>query len=328
MSIFSSITQVFTKLAKDKIDAKAMSRSDVEAFLAAAIQSHKNLSDALDISSSKDLRDWMTSTIRPKLKDCKRACCSAYDSYKTELSGNLQTREDNRPFSTLSDANDAMRKLLEKISDHLDEFFEKETVTLKDTRLSQLAVYGIIQQSDELCKFTEYLYSFIVRVGCDKTDDIPKNRDVFLMEHAKSVGRLVDNILNKNRNYDFLREVKDIRTHQSDVVIGIDESYNFDRFVDVRYFRQGFLDSLLAALSYLNIFGRALDQWELYKINKNERRKETRDWMVTHTALLRMELAGTDPNDPQYLKLQSIISAYDDKIAEYDRQIEQFENGA
>ena len=41
-----------------------------------------------------------------------------------------------------------------------------------------------------------------------------------------------------------------------------------------------------------------------------------------------MDLANTDPNDPRYVKLQNIIHVYDDKIAEYDREIAEFENAS
>ena len=38
-----------------------------------------------------------------------------------------------------------------------------------------------------------------------------------------------------------------------------------------------------------------------------------------------MDMADTDPTSPEYQKLVAVIKAYDEKIADYDRKIIEFE---
>ena len=41
--------------------------------------------------------------------------------------------------------------------------------------------------------------------------------------------------------------------------------------------------------------------------------------------MLKMELEGVDKTSPEYIKTSKIIEAYDSKISDYDKKINEFE---
>ena len=62
-----------------------------------------------------------------------------------------------------------------------------------------------------------------------------------------------------------------------------------------------------------------------FKRHKYEKQKEEKAWLEQHVAMLKMELDGVDKTSPEYIKISKIIEAYDSKISDYDKKINEFE---
>ena len=323
--VFASIATELKNRFTDAVHMKAMKKEDLEAFLKDNILEHQSVVTALKTLSDRDMTDWMNTKVRPQLQKSNSKSKNVYDNYRKLLNGKAATMESKCPFASLTETNATYVKILQEIYKNIDMLFETENVTIYDCRISQLAVLGILRQSDTILTYTCYLFSFMTRVVAGDIGNIPRNRDVFLVDNTEKVANIVNNVLNKMANYSFLTEIDQLRRRQSDLVLGASKDFNFLPYVSRHGFSFSFLDNLFTALSSLNFFSAAMDAWDDYRIAKYERNKEIREWLSTHVALLKMDLANTDPNSPEYVRLQSVIDAYDDKIAEYDKVIDDFE---
>lgn len=327
MDVLSTLKNTVVSLVSTKAHLRAMKKEDVEDILKQNISQHSLMVEAFTVGKDKEINDWFRDKVAPGMKKSKNSCKDSYYVFRKALTGKAATLESKRVLSSLAAANQKYSDVLNEILKGIDKLMEEENVTIYDVRISQLAVLGILKQSDKLSEYSAYLYSYMTRAANGNLENIPRNRDVFLDQNSASVATIVNNVLNNSGTYSFMKEVENIKKNQSDVTIGADKSFNFNGFVHVNGFSPSILDNIGSALSSLNIFGAALDAWDDYKLSRYERDKELREWMATHVAILKMDLANTDPNDPKYLELQNIIKAYDDKIAEYDRKIEEFEKG-
>ena len=325
MDIFTKLAENLTKMVKDRIHLKALKKEDLEDFLKDNIFQHKEIAKCLTANNPRQMMDWMRDKVRPALQKSTSACSGSYDNYCKALTGRAAAEENRAPLASLAKANNTCADLLEEVLKGIDTLFEEEHITIYDVRLSQVAILGIIRKSDLLLKFSSYLYSYLVRIATDNTENIPRNRDLLLSENAQRVGQICSEILNRSNSYSFLKEVDGLRRDQSDLVLGASGDFKFNGFVNRHKFSFSIMDNIASALSCLNFFSAALDAWDDYKLSRYERNKEIREWLGTHVALLKMDLANTDVNDPKYVKLQQIINAYDDKIAEYDKVIDEFE---
>lgn len=323
--VFTSIVTELNDRFTDTVHMKAVKKEHLEAFLKDNIIEHQSVVSVLKSLSDRDMTNWMTTKVRPQLQKCNSKCKDVYDNYRKLLSGKASTAESKCPFSSLAEANTTYAKILQEIYRNIDKLFETESITIYDCRISQLAILGILRQSDTVLTYTCYLFSFMTRVVSGDIGNIPRNRDIFLIDNTEKVANTVNNVLNKMANYSFLTEIDQLRRRQSDLILGVDKSFNFLPYISRHNFSFSILDNLFTALSSLNFFSAAMDAWDDYRIAKYERNKEIREWLSTHVALLKMDLANADPNSPEYVRLQGIINAYDDKIAEYDKAIDDFE---
>ena len=213
---------------------------------------------------------------------------------------------------------------------NIDEIFTQDTVTIYDTHISHLTVLGLIKESTRVALFTEFLYSYLVKVTNNMAAGIPRYREAFMLETVNDVAKTVNKIIDGNGYFNYRRDIEGIKRHNADLVLGANGKLNsINQYANtVRHFyTPNVLDTIMSALSTLNIFDHLMNFIDDYKVARNRRNRETKEWLEGHVALLNMELSQMDATSPEYTKLVNIIKAYDVKISEYDEEIEAFENG-
>lgn len=323
--IFSVIADKLTSYVKDKTKMRSLRKSDLQGLLRTNITAHTSIYNALSsVMTDRELRNWMAD-LKPLLKKHGQKVDRVYDTYCSQLSGSASRKERDVPMSSIRDANKTYANLLEEISKKIDTVLEEDKVTIYNARLSQLAVLGLIRQSDKVASFSSFLYAYLVRLSSHSVASIPKYREVYLIDNLTTVTRAISDMMDKKGSYYFLRSVSDLRRQQQDLVVGATGKFDFFNFSSTRGFSISILDNIMSALSCLNIFGAAMDAWDDYQQDKYEKNKEIKEWLENHNALLRMDLDSMDKSDPKYQKTVEIIKAYDDKIAEYDQKIIEFE---
>ena len=326
MNLFSDVAAALNKKFNGTDVNKSLNKENVENLLSDNIEMHANTAKILSALSDKEINNLYNDTIKVALKKTNSPLKDVYDTFVSKLKGTAQTTERKRFFGALQAANEAYAKALTKIVAELDKIFDKEETEVHTARLSQFAIVGILKSSDALIAFTVYLYAFLTRVAIDGGEGIPKYRQVAITDNLMDVVKTVNEILDKKGIEKLIGDITYAKSRGLDVqVSSFSNDFDFDRNITTVGFGQTFMDCLANVLYCLNIFAHISNAIDNYRIKKNKRNREIKEWLEQHVALLRLELANKDKNDPEYAKLIKIIKAYDEEIADYDQAINEFE---
>lgn len=328
VSVFKSLGTALINHTKDKAQMQRLKKDDVVTILKQNIEMHQNNVDALKVMETSEINEWKDK-VTVALNNASGKSRDVYDKYTKGLSSSASALERKRFLGSLLAVNKDIIPVLNEINKHIDEFMDNDTVTLYETRMSQLAILGILRDSTKLATFTQYLYTYLIKVTCDAYSDIPRYREEYMFDNVDKVSKLVSNFVDRRGYYNFNQDMMKIRRQNADLILGADGKFNFTQYIGAvqNFYTADILDSILSALSCLNLYDHVMNFIDDYKLERNQRNKETKEWLETHVAMLRMELAEKDRNSKEYAKLENIIKSYDAKITEYDEAINAFENG-
>lgn len=329
-----SAVEIFTKVAstlKEKfmndVKLKTLSKSDVLDIIRINTNMHKSICSCIKVGTDQERNSWYNAKVKPALAKSTSSCKDIYYDYASGLTGKAKSMEDSVFLESIYKINDEYIDLLKEINKNIDKFFEREKVDIYDTRMTQMAILGFLKDDQTVADFSLFLYSFIIKTATGAAKEIPRYRDEFLKANVTKVAMLANNVIAHKGAYEFLDNADRIRSRGADLILGANKDFSFGNFAIRQFYTSDFLDSLLSALSCLNIFRIAGDAIADYKIERNNRNKEIKEWLENHVALLRMDLMNADKSSKEYAKLEKVIEAYDEKITEYDEKIKEFEEG-
>ncbi len=311
---------------KDTIKLRSLKRSDVETLINNDIRDHEKIVEILSLATDAEMKKWMKEKVEPNLRSINNKLKDRYGKYFASLQGKALGEERARPLGALLVANKKYISLLKEIRKNIDHIIETESMTIYECRMSHLNVLGIMRQSNMVLNYTVYLYTFLVKVGTGHLGLLPRYREEYILKNHDTVVKTVNNLLNKDANYSFLREVDTLRSRNADLVLGATGRFDFHNVAVISNYSISFLDNLLTALSCLNLFGAAMDLVEQYQLDKHQERVEMKEWLENHISLMKMDLEGVDHSSPEYKKTQDILEIYENRLNELDQEIAEFEN--
>lgn len=328
VDVFKSLGSALVNHTKDKAQMQSLRKDDVVTILKQNIDMHKANADALNVMSAQEMNNWMLK-VTEALNNTPGKSRDVYDRYMKGLSSSASALERKCFLGSLKTINKDIVPILEEILKNIDSFMENDKVELYETRMSQLAVLGICRDSTRVATFTQYLYTYLIRVTNDTYGDIPRYREEYMLDNVDKVSKIVSNFVDRKGYYNFNQDMVKIKRQNADLILGANGKFSFNQYIgSVRnFYTADILDAILSALSCLNLYDHVMNFIDDYKLERNQRNKETKAWLETHVAMLRMELAEKDKSSKEYARLENIIKAYDAKITEYDEAIQAFENG-
>ncbi len=212
----------------------------------------------------------------------------------------------------------------EKLRDNFAKVFNDGTsvgeISLDQLKLSHAAMIGFLTLASEMADWFCFFYAAVIGQPTEVGRE-PGYRLKMLRETAAEVADFVNDTLSRGSSRDILSVVDSIRKTGD---VGI-------------YHKDAPLDSYAASRDYAgasHLFGAfAILQPILWVREyftrrahlKYKRNLAMRDWMITKTAVLRMDLAHVDPDSADYQHQLSILQKYSDLIANLDKQITNYE---
>ena len=325
MSIFDTIRNKFMNIVKRSATPVKVYKEDLLKLIENNIKSHKSIVSVLDNDiKPKELLKWI-SEVKEKAKSSNVPYKNIYNDYFSKLNGKALNLERACPFDSLIHANNILANILTEITKNIDNLIENDEFTVYTVRMSQLALMGVIAQSNRLISFTAYFYHFLVMFHAGNAANLPKYRGAYLVDNLNEITTLVNALNDKKGITNFLKEISDLKKAQADIIPGADTTFEFTGQVQVSRFSVSILDYILGGLSHLNILDSLLEAWDDYRLEQYRRNKEIKEWLEQHVALLKLEMNELDSTSPEYIKLTSVINAYSEMIAEYDQAIIKFE---
>jgi hypothetical protein len=232
--------------------------------------------------------------------------------------------DDEKPFSAYYKTNDLFISIQKDILKHIDTIMEQKEANIFNVRISFVALLGILRQSELYGTYLSYLFDQLMTVaGNNKVIDIPGYRPKYLIDHYKEFIEITNLICNKKGRYSFLTEIENMKRKNANLVL-YSNGQPASVFAKATDYTKSTVSYIVHGLYALNIFLWIGESIEDYKHSRYLKNQNLKQWMESHVANLRLELANIDPDSKEAVRLQKIIQAYDAKIAEYDRKINEY----
>lgn len=313
--ILDTLSEVIKTLTKKMKGDNTISREDILESCDLVIQQQQTVIECIGALSKNEQAALLKILSHPLNKDVAEGMVT----YRRAV-GNTATRLDNASFlGALLEAEKRLVKLTKEISSNIDTLFTEREFTISQTKVSHAATIGIIRNANILSSFLINLVDYLQQEFLGTVKDLPRYRTVFIKKYASDVAEIVGDVIDKSGRYSFLAEIDAIRTKGQDLLLytegqSIADYGNSDDYRQVtRSASIGF--NVVSIMMYLR------NSWDNMKRLKYLQNQQLKSWMENKNALLRMKLAGIDPNSEEYIRTAEIVASYEKLITEYEKKI-------
>jgi len=222
------------------------------------------------------------------------------------------------------------KKIIEQFNRSFDKWFNNPKMTIYSTKMSQVVIFGMIDEAKLFCKYTTSLFSFV-------TFEITQHNNISELQEPKKYRKML--IVDKANDFttNCIRRLADNPYVFSDDMDKASQDIDINITTETGETNMGFVNpaNIPASLRHsltigsksfiINIFRWVGEQWVMHKHIKYLKQRKEKEWMEAHVALLQMDLQGKDPNSDEYRKLVAVIDNYNEQIAALDQKIAEYE---
>ena len=291
MEVFKTIEQSLFSLIKDKIKLNSLRKDQVREIISMEKDMLKSLSVALgsyDKTSMEFLTRKYYAAAKPATKD---SIDYIIPGMRRKLNAKARSLEEAKTFGAAEKAVNTYMTILSDIEKNLDTLFEKEEITLYESKLSNLMILGMLRGADIVVNYTSYLYTYF-----------------------------------SDTNYRYLQDIDSVKRKNADLILYANNN-SFFNVLNIRAFDLNHMFHLKYGVFGFNFFTFILSLFNDWRHTQYQKKKDLKEWLEFHNARLKQELRDTDPNSPEYARLTKVINAYDMKITDLDKKIRDYEEG-
>lgn len=325
MSIFKDIEQYISKVIKDKIKMGSLSKDQVMEIIKIQSSYLKSLSGTFSVLDKQIMNQLYEKYKVAKFDKSNKNDISKYiPLLPTKLIGPAAAYERSRPFGAAAVVTGNFQKILDEIRKNIDQLFPNEAITLFNSRMSNIMVLGILREIDVFCQCTTFLYTHFSDT-CTKGKPTPLGyRADYVHQNFDKYCSIINDVVSKDRNYSFLKDVADLQRKNADMILYANQQ-SFLHYLNVNNVSKNVTSYLTHGIAGFSIFTWIISLWDDWKHAQYLKNKDFKEWLESHSALLRLEATNVDPNSPEYHRLLKLVDAYDQKIVEYDRKLSAYE---
>ena len=299
-----------------------INKEDFKENLLMLVERLNNLQNTFAAFSPQD-RIAMADKIYKASNDRNNLACNAYVTIAKAIG-----RNDLRSaFESFSYITKHYITALETIDRNTANLFKDKAITVYNTKLSQVAVLGVVEEAETFVDFTVYLIDNISYEICENNGvkELPMPKKYRIQKIQKYLQDYIG--ICKNR----MASTAAVITSEIDKV---KNSLDVNLIDENNVPNVGFIQSdkyspltrnliQIGARKFI-IFRWLGEQWNIIKHSRYLKAKKEKEWMESHVALLKLQLQNIDPNSEEYRKQVKIISAYDEMIAGLDQKIDAY----
>lgn len=319
-NVLNGVWSYFKNRLSQTIKFKALTKDDLIDIINDNIQSHQNILDSLTSLSVEELNNLFT---KSQQKPGGKKYLFLFDWY-TNLTQEARRLEFQKHLSSIIVANRTFLRIMEDINEKIDQIIEEDKITVFDVKISALSLLGLLEMSYFYSNYSSCLFTTLVKIINESEDTIPKYRLEFLKTNVNVFSDITNMICNKSGKFEFLKYIDIVRKKGIDYKVYSSNGISLDNIAKAADYPTVILKSISFIPRFFNIFEMIGNAWIDFKHQRYLKRKEIKEWMESHVALLKLELANKDVNDPEYIKLQKIIENYERRITLYDKKINEY----
>lgn len=215
--------------------------------------------------------------------------------------------------------------VLQMVERNVNVIFSEKFTTIYNTRLSQLAVFFMVDRAQIFANFSVYLYDgmlydIVVNEGEHELDQPRPYRYQYIREYKDTVIEIMKAGSTSNGANALISEIDRLRKDYDTPLINDNNQVPKDFMPKSRGF--GLIEG---GVSILAMVFRYFGEWGVMLRNlKYQKMLQEREWLQNHTDLLKLQLNGADPNSEEYRKAVKIINTYNEMIKELDLKINSY----
>ena len=326
--IFKSLSALFSKPAAD-IKFKTLTEESLLSQIEDARMLLKTTESAWSDLGNKKLDDLFSKAFERLRMDRKivQAVGRPTSDYIQSMEKSLKGKARSMGLvKAIDHSTKIITNLLQDLVENVDKILaNKKSVTINDTQVSHGMFLGTLQAAKMFAEFNGYLLATLGHIVYSKDGklEIPKYMLIYLAENGQAYLDLINQLSNASGRYSIINEITGIKKAGIDFKFSDSEGIRPNQLFSVLGVENIFLELFSLAIRPIALIGEVyIDMRHQYY----ESIKEKKKWLESHVSLIKMEMEGVDPNDPTYLKTKKMIAFYEDKISEYDKKLQKYED--
>lgn len=218
-----------------------------------------------------------------------------------------------------------LKTVLQMIERNVNVLFNEKFTTIYNAKVSQLAVFRIVEQAQIFSNYAVYLfdgvlYEIVVNEGVHELNQPKPYRYEFINKYKLGVVELMKVGTLPNGANQLITELDTLRKSMDTTLI--DDQDRVNSSIKTVKNKFGLIEGGATILA--SIF-RYFGEWGVLMRNlKYQKMIQEKEWLQNHTDLLKLQLNGIDPNSDEYRKAVKIINTYNDMIRDLDLKISSY----
>lgn len=218
-----------------------------------------------------------------------------------------------------------LKTVLQMIERNVNVLFNEKFTTIYNAKVSQLAVFRIVEQAQIFSNYAVYLfdgvlYEIVVNEGVHELNQPKPYRYEFINKYKLGVVELMKVGTLPNGANQLITEIDALRKSMDTTLL--DDQDRVNGAIKTVKNKFGLIEGGATILA--SIF-RYFGEWGVLMRNlKYQKMIQEKEWLQNHTDLLKLQLNGVDPNSDEYRKAVKIINTYNDMIRDLDLKISSY----
>lgn len=317
----NTLDATVNKMVKDGIAAKTMKREEVIDFASRTstiIKSH--LQFFTDMASSAD--KMQQDVLSARKTGTKNAFMNAWNEVYKGLTGVAKMRMEKNFCGAVVDSSIAMSQLLDEVIINVDKLFADKSISLYNTKISHVAIYGMIERAETIACFDEMLIAAYLESKNPTEFKLTKGQSACLAEGASEMSEICNMMINGRLGKTFASAIARYKSSGNDTVVVTSDNQATGQFAK--------LDQLVnendvqAGCKGLRIFKWIGDKIVDMLDNRARKQRLLREQHKARVEFLQMELSDLDPNDEKYKRIVKAIKVYQDEINRLNQKIDDY----
>lgn len=243
---------------------------------------------------------------------------------KQELKGNAGLYERKAPFRAAEYAADKLRDINEEVSKNAHMLIENKSISIEGAKISDIAVLGILRETDLFINYTSYLWDYFSTVLEGSGKKQPPYRGSYLVLNQMAYMEILENVCDKKANYSFIQEIKELKKRNADLLLYANGNSFMNFFQRHNYTASDEFHVRHGVIGF-NILAWIVSQWESWKYAQYKKTQKHKDWLTQEEFRLKQILNNQDPKSPEAERTRKLIEAYSAEISKLDAEIADYE---